>query len=257
VVVHLDAHADRLQRQHHVGADVLELVHRRNREVALLVARLVTEVGPVGRPLETRIPVAGFGIDEVEAIVVALVEADGVEEEELELRTDIDGISDARLLDVRFGLLGDVARIARVGLARDRILDVADQHERRHSREGVHLRRRRVGHQQHVGFVDGLESADGRAVESETVLEDALAQLRDGNREMLPEAREVDEPEVHDSCALFLGQFQHVLRVHAFYASLVGSRDENVRAGGRRAQPATTLGACYKCVKAASGSISV
>src|SRR5438445_402742 len=65
VVVHLDADADRLERQHHVRPDILELVHRRHREVALLVAWLVAEVRLLGCALLAGVPGAGLGVDEV------------------------------------------------------------------------------------------------------------------------------------------------------------------------------------------------
>ena len=40
VVVDLDLDADRLQRQHHLGAEVVQRVGRRHREVAVLVRGL-------------------------------------------------------------------------------------------------------------------------------------------------------------------------------------------------------------------------
>ena len=72
-----------------------------------------------------------------------------------------------------------------------------------------------VGHEQHVRLVDGLEAADRRAIEPEPVLEDPLAQLRDGDGEVLPEAGEVDEAQIDDLGALFLGHLEDVLRGHA------------------------------------------
>jgi len=214
--MHLDPDTHRFQGEHHVGADVLEVVHGRHGEVALLVARLVAEVGPVRGALASRVPGPRFGVDEVVAVVVALVEADRIEKEKLELGADVDGIAGPRLLHVRFRLLGDVARVAGVGLARDRILDVADEHEGGHGGIGIHLGRRRVGNEQHVRLVDGLEAADRRAVEAQPIRENALAQLGDGNGEVLPEAGEIDEAKIDDPGALLLGHLQYVLRGHAF-----------------------------------------
>ena len=215
VVVHLDPHADRLQGQHHVGPDVLELVHRRHREVALLVARLVAEVRLVGRALLAAVPGARRRVDEVVARVVVLVEADGVEEEELQLGPDEDRVGHAGLLDVGLGLLGDVAGVARVPLAGDRVLHVADQDQRGHRGERIHLGRARIRDQQHVGLVDGLEPPDRRAVEAEPVLEDALAELGHRDREVLPETRQVDEAEIDDLDAFLLGQLEDILGGHA------------------------------------------
>ena len=64
-------------------------------------------------------------------MVRAGAEAGAVEHEELGLGPEVGGVADAALLQVELGALRDVARIADVGLARDRIDDVADQHERR------------------------------------------------------------------------------------------------------------------------------
>ena len=73
---------------------------------------------------------------------------------------------------VGLGLLGDVARVAGVGLAGERVVDEEVQRQRLLAAERVDERRRRVGQQQHVRLVDLLEAADRRAVERETVGED-------------------------------------------------------------------------------------
>ena len=44
VVLHLDRHAHLLEREDHLGAEVLVLVHGRDREIPLLVTHLVPEV---------------------------------------------------------------------------------------------------------------------------------------------------------------------------------------------------------------------
>src|SRR5206468_10474092 len=141
------------------------------REVTLLVARLVTEVRLLGRPRLTGVPETRLRVDEVVATVVGLVEADRVEEEELQLGTDVDGIGETRLLEVRLGLLGDVARVARVPLARDRVLHVSDEDERGHGGERIHGGGRRVGYQEDGRFVDRLESSDRGTVEAEPFFE--------------------------------------------------------------------------------------
>ena len=66
--------------------------------------------------------------------------------------------------------------------------------------------------QQHVGFLDLLEPADRRAVEAEAVLEDVLAQLVRGNREVLHEAGKVAEPDVDDLDAFVREQLEDVAR---------------------------------------------
>ena len=81
-----------------------------------------------------------------------------------------------RRLEVVLGLLGDVARVAAVGLPGDGIADLADQRQRRRRVEGVDPRRRRVGDHQHVACVDRLPPADRRAVEADAVLEHLLVE---------------------------------------------------------------------------------
>src|ERR1019366_5527098 len=113
----------------HLRAQVLEVVHRRHREVALLVAHLVALVRLLGRALFARVPEARLGVDEVETAVRILVEAHAVEEEELELGPDEDRVREARLLQIAFGLFRDVPRVARIPFARDGILHVTDDDE--------------------------------------------------------------------------------------------------------------------------------
>ena len=63
-------------------------------------------------------------------VVHALAVAHLVEDEELRLRTEIGGLANAGGLQVGLGLLGDVAGVAAIGLAGDRVPDVTDQDER-------------------------------------------------------------------------------------------------------------------------------
>ena len=46
------------------------------------------------------------------------------------------------------------------------------------------------GHDEHVGFVDGLPAADAGAVEAESFLEDVFFQRLGGDGEVLPQIRE-------------------------------------------------------------------
>ena len=91
------------------------MIGGRHREVAFLVARPVAQVVL----LAAGIPAAFFGVDEVEAGVLVLVEADVVEDEELGFGAEVRGIADAAVLQIQLGLLGDPARIALVVLLGD------------------------------------------------------------------------------------------------------------------------------------------
>src|SRR5438128_2442452 len=81
MVVNFDSYPHTLERQDHVRADVLELVHRRDREVALLVSRLVAEVRLLGRSPLAGAPEARIGGAKWVPAVVGLVAADRIEEE--------------------------------------------------------------------------------------------------------------------------------------------------------------------------------
>ena len=99
-----------LHGEDHLGAQVLEVVRRRDREVALLVAGLVAEVRVL---VAAGVPVPLDRVDLVEGRVLVLLEADVVEDEELGLGTEVGGVGDARSsAGSASALLGDVARVA-------------------------------------------------------------------------------------------------------------------------------------------------
>ena len=207
VVLRLDQDADALQRHHHLAAQILLAVGRRNREVAFLVARLVAEVGILHAP---RVPTALLGVDVVVALVLVLVEAHVVEDEELRLRTEVRRVADAGGAQVRLRLARNVARIAGVVLAGDRIADVADHHQRlaRHERIDEAGRGNRLD--QHVRLVDGLPTADAGAVKPQSGLEVILRELARRNRKVLPQTGKVHEPHVDHLHAFVRDQLHYV-----------------------------------------------
>ena len=163
VVVLLDLAAHPRHGAEHLRAHVLRGVLRRHREIALLEADVVAEIAAL---------VFGVGIGrefdgvEPEAGVVGLRGIlDVVEDEELGLRPEEHRVADAHALTMAFGLLGDAARIAVVGLAGGRLEHVADERQRRLGEERIDAGGRRVRHQVHVGFVDRLPAGDRGAVE--------------------------------------------------------------------------------------------
>jgi hypothetical protein len=170
VVADLDLDAALRERRHDRLADVPQRVGRGNGEVAFLVSRLVPEVREL---LAAAVPDALDAIDVVVAAVrLGLIEANVVEEEELGLRAHERRIADARLLEIRLGLLGNVARVAGVGLFRDRVEDRTGEADRRRRIERIHHRRRRVRDHHHVRRVDWLPASDRGAVERQAVLEE-------------------------------------------------------------------------------------
>ena len=68
------------------------MIHRRHREIAFLVSWLVTEVGP---GVAARVPGAFLRIDIIEAIVVALIKANVIENIKFDLRSPVAGVGDA------------------------------------------------------------------------------------------------------------------------------------------------------------------
>ena len=207
VMLSFDGDADVLHDQHHLAAQVLQRIGGRHREVPFLVTGLVAQVGllvPAG------VPAPLLGVDVVEARVLVLVEADVVEHEELRLRPEEGRVAQARGRQVGHRLARDVARVARIVLTRDRIADVADEYQRLASHERIDEAGRRIRHDQHVGLVDGLPAANARSIEPQATLEVVDVQRARRNRKVLPDAREVDEPQVDDLRVFVLNQLQCV-----------------------------------------------
>ncbi len=178
----------------HLGAQVGVVVGRRHREVATLVAHLVAAVAALLGA--TGVPDARLGVDVVVARVLVGLEPDVVEDVELGLGAEVDRVGDAAARQVGLGLLRDVARVAAVGLAGQRVVDEESQVQRLLGAERVKDGRRGVGQQQHVRFVDGLEPADRRTVEAEAVGEDLLVEGFNGHGEVLHDAGQIAEAHV-------------------------------------------------------------
>ena len=143
--------------------------------------------------------------------MLVLIEADRVEDVELRLGTPERGVRDPGLLQVELGLLRDVARIAAVHLAGDRVSHEAVDVDRRVLRERIHVRGVRIGHEEHVRLLDLLEAADRGSVEPDPFLEDRLRQLGHRDREVLHQPRQVAEPEIDDLGSGLLGHGDDVL----------------------------------------------
>ena len=190
VVMELARDAEPLERQHHRGADVVQRIVRRRREVALLRARRVAEARLAG------VPEALARVDRVVRGVRAEVVADLVEDEELTLGADEARVGDPGRAEVLLGALRDLARVARVPLLRDRVDDLADERERRRLGGRIEDRGSRIGHQQHVRLGDPLPAADRGAVEAEAFLEALRAEGSQRQRHVLPGSEEVAELEV-------------------------------------------------------------
>ena len=217
VVVLLDDDAHLGHHREHLGAHVLGAVDRRHREVAALGARTVAEVA--GLVLGAHVRGQLRAVEDEARVVGIGREADVVEDEELGLGAEVDGVADARALHVGFGLLGDAARIALVELAGRRLDDVAEDRHRALGEEGIHMRRRRVEHQRHVGSFDALPAGDRGAVEGVAVGEHVIVDARRVGRDVLHLAFGVGEPQIKELHFLVLDRFDHVGSGHGRHVS--------------------------------------
>ena len=92
----------------------------------------------------------------------------------------------------------------------DRVVDEAVDVEGLVLPEGVDHRRRRVGQEDHVGFLDLLEPPDRGAVEAEALGEHVVGQFMRRSGEVLHHAREVTEADIDDLDALVLDEAEHI-----------------------------------------------
>src|SRR5262249_25282884 len=96
-----DRDAEILQDRYHIAARILELIGRRDWEVALLGTELVPEAGAI---FVHCVPIGLDGIDLVIAVIGALVVAHFIKDEVLELRPEIGGITNPGALQIGLGL---------------------------------------------------------------------------------------------------------------------------------------------------------
>ena len=134
VMMALDLQAAALHGHDHFAAQVLVVIGRRHREIAFLVARTVAQIVLFA----AGVPAAFFRVDEVEAVLLALIEADVVEDEKLGFGAEVGGVGHAGGGQIHLRLFRDVARIAVVALLGDGIDDVADHDQRWNFGERIH-----------------------------------------------------------------------------------------------------------------------
>ena len=137
-----------------------------------------------------------------------------IEYEELSFGTEVDGIGDARELEVTFGASSDAARVEPVTFFGNWINHIRDETQRLLTHEGIDPITRRIGHQQHVGFVDRGPASQRRSVESEAVFKRILAQLLNRKGQVMPGSDQVCETYVDISRLFILGKLQHIFNAH-------------------------------------------
>src|SRR4029079_3111595 len=92
VVVHFDFDPALLQIEHHLGSQILVLIHGGNREIPFFVADLVAQIGDA---VVAGVPKAFDGVDVVIAFVLVLIESHAVEDEKLDLGSPVASVGDA------------------------------------------------------------------------------------------------------------------------------------------------------------------
>ena len=160
--------------------------------------RLTAEVGAEGLRGVVEVAAAVHRGGALALLVLVL------EEVELDLGVRVEGVA---LL--RGPAQGPLQHVPGVGVRRRAVghLDVAEHAGRRATvvvaAPRQDLERRRVRHGEHVGLVHTREALDGRAVETDALLEGAL-ELSRGDSHRLQRAQDVGEPETHETdVALF------------------------------------------------------
>ena len=244
--MHFDRDAQRFEHQAHLGAHVLEAVHRRHREVAALDGRPVAGVAVL--VFLAGVPGGFFGFDLHEAARHVDLPAHAVEDEELGLGAEVGGVAQAGRLHVGLGALGQRARVAFVGLAVGGVDDVAGQDQRRLFEERVDVGGVGVGHQRHVRGFDALPAGDRRAVEGMAVVELVLVEGRQRHRDVLLLAAGVGKPEVNELDLVVLHHLHHVGNSlchlgspKAFVRGFVGGNPT-----ARRLRPSLGAGQCSR-----------
>ncbi|CAB4324643.1 unannotated protein [freshwater metagenome] len=177
------------------------MIHRRNREVALLGAGLV---GKVRAFVGSGVPLTLDGVDHVERAVRLRVEAHVIEHEELGLGTEERGIGDTRGLEIGLGLLGDITRVTGVALVGDRIGHVAVDDRGLVLHERVDVAGVRIGDEHHVRFLNLLETTNRGAVETVALGEVVKREHVGGNGDVLHDAGKIDESKIDELAAFGL-----------------------------------------------------
>src|SRR5581483_10030846 len=108
-----------------------------------------------------RVPAPLLRVNEIKAMLLTLVKANVVEDEELGFGSEVGSIGKSGGCQVHFGLASDVARIAIVALFGDRIHHIRNHHESGDFGEGIEQVSVRVGNEQHVALMDRGPPANG------------------------------------------------------------------------------------------------
>ncbi len=169
VVMLLDRHPQLTHGQQHLAADVLEGVAWGDGGIALLRVHLV---GQIAALLQSAAVPGGFDrIDAVETASLAGAVAHVFEQEELQLRSEVGRVGQARAGQMSQGPLGQRPGATPIGLAAAGLLNRADQAEGLVAKKGINPGGGRIGHHRHVRFIDRLPAPDRGAIKGQAASE--------------------------------------------------------------------------------------
>src|SRR5260370_37853492 len=214
MMVTLDLNAGPLQLVRNFGAKILERIERRKRNVAFLVANMVSEIRIA--VLTIRVPDRLRIVYRKTSRVSLVLKTHVVEDKAFGFRSKIDCIGDARGLQIAFSPMPYAAWIEPIAFPGDRIDDVGNQAQSLYLHERVDPVTVRIRHQEHVGFVDRCPPAQTRTVETETFVERLFRELFDRKRQVMPGSDQICETNI-DVGRLFIGgKLQHIFGTHKY-----------------------------------------
>ena len=223
VVMDFDLEAHFFHRQAHRRANVVQRIDRRHREVTALDAGTVTDVA-IFIYLD-RAPRGFLGIDLVRAMTHFSRPLDVVEDEKFVLGAEVGGVGDAGGLQVSLGAQRDRARVAFVTFAGGRLDDVTGDVDRGLVGKRIERRGFRVGHQDHVGFVDPFPAGDRGAVEHLALGKGFLFELAGRDRDVLLLSLGIGKAKIDEFNAVLVNFVQHIRSRHDLFSRIGGSKN--------------------------------
>src|ERR1700674_1225767 len=214
MVMALNLNAGLLQLVANFAAKILERIKRRKRDVAFLVANVVSEIRIA--VLTIRIPDCFRIVYRKTGGMTFVLEAHVVEDEELGFRTEIDRIGDSRGLQIALSPMPNTAWIEPITFPADRIHDVGNEAQSLYLHERIDPVTVRIRHQEHVGFVDRRPAAQTRTVKAEALLKRLFRELFDRKRQVMPGSDQICETNI-DVGRLFIGgKLQQIFDTHKY-----------------------------------------
>ena len=212
VVMSFNNQAHLFHYQTHSGAQVLCGVHWWNREVTTFNSRTVTFV--TAFVFGGGVPCAFDIIDSNVGTGNRAAEAYVVEQEELWLWPEQNGVCDACCAQVFFSAFCDGARVAIVALHGARLEDIATDDQSRFFVERVNDSGRGVRHQYHVRFVNAFPATNRGAIKHLAFFKEVSIYLMSWDRDVLLFTFSVGEAQINKLDFVLVQHRQNVFSGH-------------------------------------------